>query len=297
MSNIEWTNETWNCVTGCQYTSEGCRFCYAAAMSKRLAAMGQEKYQGIVGKGHFNGVVKTWDDELTRPLRWKKPKMIFVNSMSDTFHKDVPFEFIDQIFLTIEKTPWHTYQILTKRPDRMAEYMTRHVRDLYDNAITLAQLAHVWPLSNVWLGTSVENQAAADERVPHLLRCPASVRFISQEPQLDHVVYCDEWAPGLAQIIIGGESGPGARPFNIAWAYETIAWCRRHHVAPFVKQLGAKPYFHERRSQRIDRPGLKMSFESLEVDYTLALKDRKGGDMSEWPEAAKVREFPDAIST
>lgn len=319
-SSIEWTDASWSPITGCTRVSPGCDHCYSAALSKRLAAMGQKKYQGIVGKGHFNGVVKTWYDELSKPLNWKKPKMIFVNSMSDTFHKDVPFEFIDQIFLTIERTPWHTYQILTKRPDRMAEYTTRHVRELYDNALTMAQLAHVWPLPNVWLGTSVEDQQRADERIPWLLKCPASVRFLSCEPLLSAVDlqslpdplnepgwkfdclrpyrwrecrpsgFVDDptWNDGRPRIdwvIVGGESGHGARPCNINWIRSISQQCAAAGVACFVKQLGSRPLAHaSMTSPKFTEGGPNT--------IPWRITDRKGGDINEFPDDLKVRQFP-----
>lgn len=214
-SKIEWTDATWTCITGCTRASAGCDHCYSARMTYRLEMMGQEKYTGLTvlnprGERHFNGVVKCHDDELMTPLRWKKPRRIFVNSMSDTFHKDVPFEFIDKMFAVMALCPQHTFQVLTKRPERMAEYLNRSSGDLASgesgwlDAINRAAMAMVnrpvfptqslgmiphpgWPLPNCWLGTSVENQPAADERIPHLLRCPASVRFLSVEPMIGPV--------------------------------------------------------------------------------------------------------------
>jgi len=122
MTAIEWTDATWNPVTGCTRVSAGCDMCYAVPMTRRLASMGQKKYQGLVGKGHFNGVVRCHEDALSIPLRWRKPRMVFVNSMSDLFHRDVPFDFIDKVFAVMALCPQHTFQCLSKRPDRMVEY-------------------------------------------------------------------------------------------------------------------------------------------------------------------------------
>lgn len=209
-SKIEWCEKTWNPVVGCTRASAGCDHCYAVGMTKRLEAMGHAKYAGLVGNGHFNGVVRTVPEDLDKPLKWKKPAVIFVNSMSDLFHKSVPFEFIDQVFAVMALCPQHTFQVLTKRPERMAEYLSQR-RDIghfmsechmerngvikakaadYDdlkNGWQHCSAAHEWPLNNVWLGTSCENQETADERIPHLLKCPAAVRFLSLEPLLGPV--------------------------------------------------------------------------------------------------------------
>ena len=210
-TSIEWTDATWSPVTGCTRVSAGCDHCYSARMTHRLEMMGQEKYRGLTvvnpkGDRHFNGVVKTHEAVLAEPLKWKKPRRIFVNSMSDTFHREVPFEFIDRIFAVAALCPQHTFQILTKRPERTAEYLKSrspsifqaagdwpvmavarkiakgHGSNLVNEAAVIA-----WPLPNLWLGTSVEDQARADERIPHLLRCPAAIHFISAEPLLGPV--------------------------------------------------------------------------------------------------------------
>lgn len=291
-SAIEWTDDTWNPVSGCTRVSAGCDRCYAVKMTKRLEAMGQEKYSGLVniGKGHFNGTVRCHEDALTIPLKARKPRRWFVNSMSDLFHREVPFEFIDKVFAVMALTPHHTYQILTKRPERMAEYLNgvglrpglgedRHVNVI--NALhdglpgdsaedwTDRLSQSTWPLPGVWLGTSVEDQATADERIPHLLRCPAAVRFLSCAPLLgpvklepflydrcadcmgDGVVSdasCDicygsglDWKIALGDIhwvIAGGESGPGARPMHPDWARSLRDQCVAAGVPFFFKQWG-----------------------------------------------------------
>lgn len=262
-SKIEWTDETWNPTTGCAKVSAGCKNCYAEVMSKRLAGMGQEKYQGIMTDGgRFNGRVRTHDDELSRPYTWKKPRKVFVNSMSDLFHEDVPFTFIYKVFMTMERTPQHTYQILTKRPERMLEFLKDY-----------AQIVDAVP--NVWLGTSVENQDAANERIPHLLKCPAAVRFLSCEPlvgQVDLKPYlwlgtndnwCGECGSGgrymispcdhfcnfkkIHWVIAGGESGPGARPMHPLWARILRDQCAEAGIPFFFKQWGMWVYLPDVR--------------------------------------------------
>lgn len=208
-SSIEWTDATWNPVTGCTRASEGCDNCYAVKMTKRLDAMGQEKYKGLVnlGKNHFNGVVKCHEDALLLPLSWKKGRRVFVNSMSDLFHKDVPFDFVARVWLVMALCRQQTFQILTKRPERMAEFLRWHgTEQISPEAVNacrplFAELEKIlgferyeailaqatFPLPNVWLGTSVENQEQADKRIPNLLNCPAAVRFLSCEPLLGPV--------------------------------------------------------------------------------------------------------------
>lgn len=227
MSKIEWTDEVWNPVAGCTRVSAGCDHCYAVRMTKRLQNMPDTaaKYTGLInhGKDHFNGVVRCHEDVLLKPLSWRKPRKVFVNSMSDLFHKDVPFEFIDKVFAVMACTPWITYQVLTKRPERMAEY-TNSPEGAARIGSFLAHLAvkcglgmtirhtddgsNGFHLGNVWLGTSVENQEAADERIRHLLRCPAAVRFLSVEPMLSAVdirPYTDEWErPHIETYVHGG---------------------------------------------------------------------------------------------
>lgn len=317
-SSIEWCDASWSPITGCTRVSAGCDHCYSAALSKRLAAMGQKKYQGIVGNGHFNGVVKTWDDELSKPLKWKKPKTIFVNSMSDTFHKDVPFEFIDKIFAVMALCPHHTFQVLTKRPERMAEYLNTPARHYAVKAATacfpiefsegrrfmLRELERTnrtddwWPLTNCWLGTSVEDQQRADERIPHLRDCPAAVRFLSVEPMLGSInlgLFREDrgFRRSLHWVIVGGESGHNARPCNVAWIRDIVDQCEAAGVPCFVKQLGSRPYSD---ADKIGHRG--MDYKALIPGRRTApifwrfLNDRKGGDIEEFPDDLKVRQFP-----
>lgn len=233
MTKIEWTDATWNPVAGCTWASPGCDVCYAARMTRRLEAMGQADYAGLTTKKHFNGTVRTLAHKLDAPLRWKKPRMVFVNSMSDLFHKDVPTEFIWQVFDTMWNARQHTFQILTKRPERMAGVLS----EMY--AASCSD-----PLPNVWLGTSVEN-VEQTARIDHLLKCPAAVRFISAEPLLECVDFAfrnwaDEEKYRIDWCIVGGESGPGARPMHPDWARLIRDDCQAAGVKFFMKQMDKK---------------------------------------------------------
>ncbi|UGY01931.1 DUF5131 family protein [Bradyrhizobium quebecense] len=223
-TTIEWTDATWNPVAGCTILSPGCTNCYAMRMAARLEAMGVQKYRGLTrktgGRAKWTGKLYLDRKSLEMPRAWRKPRQIFVNSMSDLFHADVPAAFVADVWSTMQETPRHTYQILTKRPDRMAELT---------NALPV--------LRNVWLGTSVESADYLD-RIVDLRRVRAAVRFISFEPLIGSVAGADlsdiHWA------IVGGESGPGARPMKPAWVDEIEAACRRHGTAFFFKQWGGR---------------------------------------------------------
>lgn len=239
MSKIEWTGKTWNPLSGCSRKSTGCENCYAEVMTKRLALMGQEKYQGLLNEhGRFNGVVKFSESDLVKPLSVKKPETWFVNSMSDLFHENVADEWVDKVFAVMALCPQHTFQILTKRPDRMKEYFALNVG---------------FPLPNVWLGTSTENQKTADERIPHLLETPAAVRFLSCEPllgKIDLSAYLDKnsfshddgkasiYTPKISWVIAGGESGSRARPAHPEWVRLLRDQCVSAKVSFFFKQWG-----------------------------------------------------------
>ena len=216
---IEWTDSTWNPTTGCDRVSPGCAHCYALTLARRLKAMGQPRYQKDGGKASGLGFGLTMhEDSLSLPLSWKKPRRVFVNSMSDLFHEEVTVDFIDRVFAVMALTPQHTYQILTKRPERMREYMNtlmsghRNValaaRLMVDSTETSKECwstsdevlkalfrgpkgLTIEPLPNVWLGCTVENQHFADERIPILLDTPAAVRFVSVEPMLGPVDLCN----------------------------------------------------------------------------------------------------------
>lgn len=308
-SSIEWTDATWNPTYGCSMANGsengGCLNCYAA----RLHARGLPNMVGITGKPlarilqsgpRWTGVVGVNEKTLELPRRWRKPRRVFVNSLSDLFHEALPDEAVDRVFAVMALCPQHTFQILTKRIDRALAYFMagmshmdarRRVQDVLDQMgyrDTADKLIDQWPLPNVWLGVSVENQPTQMARVPLLRQCPAAVRFISQEPQLASINWTPELLAGITWIIVGGESGPGARPFDIQWARNTIAQCKAAGVACFVKQFGAKPHSAADHITHRGNP-IPMSH-----GFSWFLNDRKGSDMSEWPEDLRVREFPHA---
>ncbi len=290
----------------------------------------------------FNGVVRTLEDRLLEPMKWRKPRRVFVNSMSDLFHESVPFEFIDKVFAVMALCPQHTFQILTKRPERMAEYL--NTGDRMDRKIWQAMVditgqefceqhePGTWPRPNVWLGTSVEDQDRADERIPHLFNCPAAVRFLSCEPLLGPLnlrrgIY---EMPGLGMrgtsleriqwVIAGGESGANARLCDVAWIRSIVAQCKSAGVPVFVKQLGAVVddsdsavgWFRCPKCRKLrddyDVLGLDTgdcqchacgkivkiddNLQKYDRNGAIKLLDRKGGDPAEWPEDLRVRVFP-----
>lgn len=225
-SSIEWTTKTWNPTTGCDQISPGCDNCYALGMARRLKAMGQAKYQ-TDGDPRTSGPgfgLAVHPDALGEPLKWRKPAKVFVNSMSDLFHARVPREFLVRVWDVMSRSPQHTYQILTKRPERMA----RVLRDMPDGLWNL-------PLGNVWLGTSIESDEYS-RRADALRNTPAAVRFISAEPLLGPLPSLD--LTGIDWVIIGGESGPGSRPMDLRWVYDLIGKARAAGTAVFVKQVG-----------------------------------------------------------
>jgi protein gp37 len=212
---IEWTDATWNPVTGCTKVSAGCDHCYAERFS--------ERFRGVPGHPFENGFDLTLRPErLEQPLRWKAPRMIFVNSMSDLFHKDIPYSFVDAVFDTMERANWHQYQVLTKRSSRLRDYVNRRYRE------------GVAP-GQIWLGTSIEDQAALI-RLRHLKAATAAVRFISFEPLLGPIGEVD--LTGIHWVIAGGESGHGARPVQIEWLRSIRDQCREKGVAFYFKQWG-----------------------------------------------------------
>jgi protein gp37 len=235
-TQIEWTDSTWNPVAGCSIVSAGCTHCYAMEMAKRLEAMGVPKYAGLTRKTGrrtvWNGVVREDRDALSIPLRWRKPRKIFVNSMSDLFHERVSDAFILDVWQVMRETPHHNYQILTKRPERMADLVTRKVADI---------------LPNVWLGTSIEGVDVVD-RLRHLRRAPAAIRFISFEPLISSVGAVD--LRGIHWAIVGGESGKSARPIREEWIDEIYAQCISAHTAFFFKQWGTWGKDNKKRSKK-----------------------------------------------
>ena len=268
MTSIEWTRsddgtagKTWNPTTGCDRISPGCDHCYALTMAKRLKGMGQAKYQND-GDPRTSGPgfgITTHPETLAEPLRWKKPCRVFVNSMSDLFHARVPVAFIADVWQTMQATPQHTFQILTKRPERLAR-----VLDQVHAALGLTE-----PLPNVWLGTSIESGDYV-RRADRLRLAPAAVRFISAEPLLGPLPSLD--LTDIDWLIIGGESGPGARPLELDWARQLLAETDTTGTAPFVKQLGSV-WAKENGAS-----------------------DGKGGKPADWPADLRVREYPQAVA-
>lgn len=283
MTRIEWTQSTWNPVTGCTPISSGCEHCYARRMALRLQGRCGYPPEAPPYSRAFD--VTLHPSRLGQPLRWRKPREVFVCSMGDLFHQAVPFEFVAAVWGVMAATPHHRYQVLTKRPERMAEWMQwvdEVIAARLDNApprklpwklwpsdlcVQMARRAEVpqgvlagysrfWPLPNVWIGTTVEDQRRADERIPHLLRCPAAGRFLSVEPLLGKVdlegLLCryrraealgvrvggrHEW-PGVHGVIVGGETGPGARPMHPDWVRSLRDQCGAAGVPFFFKQWG-----------------------------------------------------------
>jgi protein gp37 len=210
-SSIEWTDATWNPVTGCTKVSQGCKHCYA----QRFA----ERFRGVPGHPFEQGFeLKLWPERLELPLAWKDPKRVFVNSMSDLYHPGVPKVFIDRVFRTMNRARWHSFQILTKRAERLAEIGS-----------SLA-----WS-SNIWQGVSVEDERVVG-RVDLLRKVPAEVRFLSLEPLIGPLDNLD--LEGIHWVIVGGESGPGARPMEREWVVSIRRQCRRQSVPFFFKQWG-----------------------------------------------------------
>lgn len=214
-SAIEWTDATWNPVTGCTKISSGCDNCYA----ERFA----ERFRGVSGHPYQNGFELTLRPERVRqPLGWKNPKMIFVNSMSDLFHKGVPRDYVDQVFDTMEQAQWHVFQVLTKRSSRLRKYVNQRY------------VARPAP-SHIWLGVSMED-GTKKSRLAHLQDCNASIRFLSVEPLIGPVGRAN--LSGISWVIVGGESGPGYRPMHLEWAREVRDQCVDQSVAFFFKQWG-----------------------------------------------------------
>ena len=244
-SSIEWTEATWNPVTGCTKISPGCKHCYAERMSLRLQAMGQRNYA--------NGFELTLHERmLEKPLSWKKPQLIFVNSMSDLFHDEVPVDFILQVFDMMERASWHRFQVLTKRSRRLLE-----LNDQIN-----------WP-DNVWMGVSVENQDYTF-RINHLRKTDAVTKFLSLEPLLGPLSGLN--LERINWVIVGGESGPRARPMCEEWVIQIRDQCDVAAVPLFVKQMGES-------WARVNK-----------------VKSKKGGNMSEWPRDLQIRDYPESVA-
>jgi protein gp37 len=245
---IEWTGETWNPTTGCDRVSPGCDNCYAMTLAARLKRMGQAKYQRD-GDARTSGPgfgLTLHPAALDIPLRRQKPTTWFVDSMSDLFHPEVPKGFVAAVVNVMKATPQHTYQVLTKRPQRMAEVLNRvwfdcggdaHVLTFEGTETGTDDFGNVWPLPNVWWGTSIESDRYA-WRASHLRQTPAAIRFVSLEPLLGPVPSLD--LTGIDWVITGGESGPNARPIEVDWVRAIRDRCQAAGVAFFHKQWGGR---------------------------------------------------------
>jgi protein gp37 len=340
-SAIEWTDKTWQVTAGCLHRSPGCGNCYAEMMAYRLACMaladikagrdpgGKRKYLDVIDMetGKWNGRVIPVPDALEAPHRWRKPSMVFVDSMSDLFFGDdwdrkacekasipfssVPEEFIESAFGVMSLTPRHTYQVLTKRDGRALDV----IRSIYkrwkhndqqdeDLAAHRCQPSHkktLIPLPNVWVGCSAESQKEAICRHRSLTDIPAAVRFWSLEPLLGPIDALP--LKNIGWVIVGGESGHGARECNINWIRSIVAQCQAASVPCFVKQLGSKP-IDEFQTDDVGSmlfPGGKPKGLKVEGQYyhrrPVTLEHSKGGEMSEWPEDLRIREFPKVLAT
>lgn len=313
---IAWTDQTWNPTRGCWPVSPGCLHCYAAGVAARFSGPGQP-YEGLakrsVGKSlpQWTGEGAFVADHLADPLRWKRPRRVFVNSMSDLFFERFTIHQIAEVFAVMLLSPHHTYQVLTKRPERMLAVIT--APEFYGLVLGYADILRAQrpelcnvgisnpalvPAPWIWLGVSTENQATADERIPLLLQTPAAVRFISAEPLLGPIDLTKVKIPGAPSppwagsalhryrgfaeridwVIIGGESGPRAREFDLGWGKGIVDQCQEAGVPCFFKQAGSNPV---------------LSHKASDMPHRLSFADRKGGDLSELPLDLQVREFPE----
>lgn len=306
MSKIEWTGKTWNPIKArhgerwgyhCEHASEGCRNCYAERMNGRmLPAWGTSLEYTRPNREKVEIFLD--EDVLIAPLRWSKPQYVFPCSMTDLFAEFVPDESIDQTFAVMALCPQHTFQVLTKRVDRLLKWvsgdqgetayhlMSERVSLWDDRSADAAMDRWHWPLPNVWLGFSAEDQPTFDKRWESMRHLAAAgwMVWCSYEPALGPVDFSRALAEGLRWVVIGGESGPGARPFDLAWARQGIRQCREAGVPVFVKQMGAHVVGNPEEFVGITW--------SRGPSAAFSLDNRKGGDMAEWPEDVRVREYP-----
>ncbi|HVZ80324.1 MAG TPA: phage Gp37/Gp68 family protein [bacterium] len=273
-TNIEWAEKVWNPTIGCTRVSPGCAHCYAFDVHDKR----HKGYKDALARGEKPKLppqyAKPFKDfqffggRLQDPMHWRKPARIFVNSMSDVFHERMTIEFWSAMVTTMTLCPQHQFLILTKRADRMMDFCQQAP-----------------PPPNAWMGVTVENQKAADERIPYLLKTPAAVRWLSVEPMLERIKvdFGDKADAGvlIKWVVCGGESGPKSRSFNIEWARDLRDQCQAAGSAFFMKQLGAKPM------EDVGAP--EFGFNGF---AGLQLEDRKGGKMDEWPEDLRIREYP-----
>ncbi len=362
-TGISWTDATWNPIRGCSRVSAGCENCYAESVAARFSGPGLP-YEGLAHRkiikrdtatgeplvtvGRWTGDIKVVDKVFDQPLRWSRPRRIFVNSMSDLFHEKVTNETIAAIFGVMAAAPRHTFQILTKRPERMRDwfqwaaaadrtgdgvnecvtrafgvesvnrFLTAGDSDLNDAPGKFDHLIEdppEWPLPNVHLGISAEDQAAADKRIPLLLETPAAIRFVSAEPMLGPIDF-GRWLgkqeclysstdfslahpyrpPSLDWVIVGGESGPNARPFRVEWARSIVDQCAAAGVACFVKQLGAHPFVMGGAAEESQWPGGRFDeFARDEGPVEVVLHSRSGAEPIEWPIDLRVQKFPTRV--
>lgn len=339
-SKISWTDASWNPVRGCSRVSPGCDNCYAIGVAHRYKwGDGLTRIRRSDGEADWSGELHFIDKTMEQPLRWRRPRKVFVCSGADLFHDKVPFEYIGAIFGVMGGAPDHRFQVLTKRPGRARDFfrwLESHEEPPWEVCLKLAgrkvgriaalnaallwskhHLDTAWPFANVWLGVSVEDQQRAEERLPLLMECPASVHWVSAEPLLEHV-NLHEWlpapphsralahthrtghpvggdenssdcfkcktkwtpqGPAINWLVVGGESGPGARPFDLGWAEVLRDQCDATGAAFFLKQLGA---FAQRRVEHEDG----------HTTSRIRTEDRKGENPSEWPRDLRIREYP-----
>lgn len=302
-TGIQWTDSTWNPTVGCSLKSSGCEFCYAMSTAHRFSGEGQY-YEGTTrvsgGRPVWTGKILLKQAKLDQPLRWTKPRRVFVNSMSDVHHENIPLEYVAAIYGIMLASPSHQFQVLTKRPERMLEFFEWLRDEAYPDTdpagyrdVLCAYAAHYlgdgsdsdfkeqhlqllnrcpeeWPASNIWLGVSTEDQKAADERIPVLQKVPAVVRFLSMEPLIGPVNLTN--LDGIHWTIVGGESGPGHRPCKQEWVEAILTACQDAGVPFFFKQKG-ETWARE-----------------------CGTESKKGGDIEDFPLHLQVREFPQELS-
>lgn len=290
LTKISYLTHVWNPCSGCTPVSAGCEHCYARRMHER----------GLFGKQPFSEVI-LHPDRLDEPLRRKKPARIGVCFSGDLFHERVVDPFIDQVFAMMACAQQHTFALLTKRPERMLKYLTVHApggRHIWPAAQQVVMPRGMfkpdtgWPLPNCWAGVSVEDQATADERIPWLLRTPAALRYVSYESALGPVGLANHFphVHGMRNdrfwVICGGESGPGARPCDLAWLRSVVGQCKSAGVPVFVKQLGSRPI-----GNWFPAPQNHIQISTIGSGYH-RLADRGGSNPDEWPEDLRVKEMP-----
>jgi protein gp37 len=283
-TSIQWTDTTWNPVRGCSRVSEGCRNCYAETMAARFSDKGMA-YEGLATRhpARWTGKVRLIEEHLEDPLKWRAPRRVFVNSMSDLFHESLTITHQTDIFEVMAKCPQHTFQILTKRADQL--YRMKQIGVGVAYRLGKESVPNFWPLPNVWLGVSAEDQKTFAERWDYLRHVPAAVRFISMEPLLGSIDMQSELWEDL-------ESGPNARPCDISNIRSIVEQCKAASVPCFVKQLGSVPVWNG--CGLVANNPKCLTSQSMDDSRLIQLhpSDRKGGDPSEWPEDLRIREFP-----